>query len=135
MKVRCNSTSIYSNPLDAIMTSELIGFERMDYCNLKAPKLEDYGENKQPCNDRKVECATLAGYNTTYSDGSFVLRHQVCFIFITSYITLINIISHNTNYMPLVTTRVTTLSLRFGCKQKHRIIFHTHICVCVCVCV
>ena len=84
------------------MNFVLIDFERMDYCNLKAPKLEDYGENKQPCNDRKVECATLAGYNTTYNDGSFVLRHQVCCIFITSYITLINIISNITNYMPLV---------------------------------
>lgn len=72
----------------------VIGFSfwRMDYCHLKPPNLEDYGENKQPCNNRTVECAPLAGYNTSYSDGNFILRHQVCSI---SYMSNITIIKYN----------------------------------------
>ncbi|MCO5604465.1 hypothetical protein L7F22_058631 [Adiantum nelumboides] len=48
----------------------------IEYCDGKPPALEDYGDNKQPSNEHTVECAPLAGYNTSYNDQSFVLQNQ-----------------------------------------------------------
>ncbi|KAI5079371.1 hypothetical protein GOP47_0004850 [Adiantum capillus-veneris] len=48
----------------------------IEYGHGKPPALEDYGDSKQPSNDHSVACASLAGYNTTYHDQSFVLQHQ-----------------------------------------------------------